>query len=408
MTHIARIQMNVLNLGKQLRLLHVIPSIDATGGGPIEGVTRLAAQLKLHGHSIDVACLDDDEPNPPVHAPFRRVIRLGRGAGKYRFNPKLIRWLKDHAPEYDAVVVNGLWQFHGAAVMSALKRRNIPYFVYSHGMLDPWFNRTYPIKYLKKLLYWLVVERWVVNRAKSLVFTSETERMLARTSFPMYRANESVTVYGTAPAPTIELTRKTLELANGSDPRKIILFLGRIHEKKGCDLLVRAFAALEGVRNDYRLVIAGPDESGLVAQLRDEATRLGIDRDITWLGMVKGQDKWLLIRSADVFCLPSHQENFGIAVAEALACGVPVLITDKVNIWHEVVECRAGYASTDTLDGVTEVLRNWMDTPEPTKEKMRDSALTCFNEKFHIEQVASSYLRIVAGRQDAMREGAVR
>jgi glycosyltransferase involved in cell wall biosynthesis len=398
----------MLNQGEQLRLLHVISSIDATGGGPIEGITRLAAQLKLLGHSIDVACLDDDEPNAPVNAPFRRVIRLGKGVGKYRFNPKLIRWLKEHAAEYDAVVVNGLWQFHGAAVMQVLKHRNIPYFVYSHGMLDPWFNRTYPVKYLKKLLYWLVVERRVVNRAKSLVFTSETERMLARTSFPMYRANESVTVYGTAPAPAATFERKTPESADCSDSRKIILFLGRIHEKKGCDLLVRAFAALEGLRKDYRLVIAGPDESGLVAQLRDEAARLGIERDVTWPGMVKGQDKWLLMRSADVFCLPSHQENFGIAVAEALACGVPVLITDKVNIWREIVDYRAGYASSDTLDGVIEVLRNWMYTPAPTQKRMRDSALTCFNEKFHIEQVASSYLRIVTGRQDTVRKGAVR
>lgn len=390
-----------------MRLLHVISSIDATNGGPIEGVTRLAAQLKLQGHSIDVACLDDDVPNPPTDGAFQRVIRLGRGAGKYRFNLRLIQWLKAHADEYDAVVVNGLWQFHGAAVMLVLSRQNIPYFVYSHGMLDPWFNRTYPVKYLKKLLYWLAIERHVVKRAKSLVFTSETERILAKTSFPMYRASESVTVYGTAPAPATPITAKIVIPSDARDRRKIILFLGRIHEKKGCDLLVRAFAAIEGLRNDYRLVIAGPDDSGLVAQLREEATQLGIERDITWPGMIQGRDKWLLIRSADVFCLPSHQENFGIAVAEALACGVPVLITDKVNIWREIVDYGAGFASSDTLDGVIEVLQDWIRTSTPAKETMRASALACFNEKFHIDRVASSYLRIVAGRPDAVLEEAV-
>jgi glycosyltransferase involved in cell wall biosynthesis len=391
-----------------LRLLHVISSTDAANGGPIEGVTRLAAQLKLLGHHVDVACLDDDTPNASANSPFRNVIRLGKGVGKYRFNLELLRWLKAHAAEYDAVVVNGLWQFHGAAVMSVLTRLNIPYFVYSHGMLDPWFNRKYPIKYLKKLLYWFVIERRVVNLAKSLVFTSETERILARSSFPMYRANESVTVYGTAPAPVIPITDMTIDSADTGDQRKIILYLGRIHEKKGCDLLIRAYATIEELRKDYRLVIAGPDENGLVALLRDEAARLGIERDISWPGMVKGQDKWRLMRSADVFCLPSHQENFGIAVAEALACGVPVLITDKVNIWREIVDHGAGYASSDTLDGVIEILKNWMCTSTVAKDAMRVRALACFNEKFHIEQVASSYLHIVGGRRDGTLEEAGR
>ncbi|WP_230973890.1 glycosyltransferase [Burkholderia pseudomultivorans] len=387
----------MMNRGERLRLLHVISSVDATGGGPIEGVTRLAAQLKLLGHSIDIACLDDDERNAPRNGPFGRVVRLGKGKGKYGFNPKLTRWLEAHASEYDAVVVNGLWQFHGAAVRAALRHRPVPYFVYSHGMLDPWFNKAYPVKYLKKLLYWLVIERRVVNHAKSIVFTSETERMLARTSFPLYRANEAVTVYGTAPPPTAS-AQAAPEPEPAADPRKIILFLGRIHEKKGCDLLIAAFAALGALQREYRLVIAGPDESGLVERLRGETVRLGIEQDVTWAGMVKGDDKWNLMRSADVFCLPSHQENFGIAVAEALGCGMPVLITDKVNIWREIVEYGAGYAASDTVDGVTEVLRNWLHTTAEAKERMRERALACFNEKFHIEQVALSYLRIVGGQ----------
>jgi len=231
-----------------------------------------------------------------------------------------------------------------------------------------------------------------------IVFTSETERVLARTSFPLYRANEAVTVYGTAPPPIAEPGRHLPDTRNSTDSRKIILFLGRIHEKKGCDLLVSAFAALGALRSEYRLIIAGPDESGLVERLRADAVRLGIDQDITWPGMVTGRDKWNLMYSADVFCLPSHQENFGIAVAEALGCGVPVLITDKVNIWREIVEYGAGYAASDTVEGVTEVLRNWVNATDATKQLMRERALACFNEKFHIEQVALSYLRIVGGQ----------
>ncbi len=382
-----------------LNILHVIASCESTGGGPIEALTRLAAEVTKLGHRIDVVCLD--EPSQDDHGtPFGRIVRLGRGVGNYRLNLKLLEWLRHHADQYDAVVVNGLWQFHGLAVAVALRKLGRPFFAYSHGMLDPWFKRRYPLKHLKKLIYWMLAERFVVNSAQALIFTSEAEKLLARQSFPFYRPREIVTVYGTAPPPTETVTlpyRYTPALDQGGDSRKVIVFMGRIHEKKGCDMLINAFAALGEFRRDYRLVVAGPDQENLTNKLKRQADALGVGSDITWAGMVTGLRKWELLRSADVFCLPSHQENFGVVVAEAMACGLPVLLTDKVNIWREVVESGSGFVQDDTVVGVTALLEKWARLDDRKRDRMRAAALDCYRQRFHISGVANRYLQIVSG-----------
>jgi glycosyltransferase involved in cell wall biosynthesis len=185
----------------------------------------------------------------------------------------------------------------------------------------------------------------------------------------------------------------------GGEPKKIILFIGRIHEKKGCDLLIRAYFDLGSERENYRVVIAGPDDNALAGTLKMRAEELGIASGISWHGMVAGAAKWSLMRSADVFVLPSHQENFGVSVAEALACGVPVLLTERVAIWEEVVSDHAGFADSDNQPGVSRLLRKWASTPAATKAAMRSNALACFNKRFHIERVAQSYVEIVGARR---------
>jgi glycosyltransferase involved in cell wall biosynthesis len=383
-----------------LKTLHIIPSIEARYGGPAEALKRLATELRLCGHSVDIVCLDSS-----VHADktddvaFDSVFRLGHYAGKYALSFRLVRWLIQHGRRYDAIVVDGIWQFHSAAAVFSLRPRKIPYFVMPHGMLDPWFNVGHPLKHAKKLVYWLFVERLVVNSAKGVLFTTDSERTLARKAFPLYRAKEVTMAIGTAPPPAIGETEVKRWSAFGeSDNRKLILFLGRLHEKKGCDLLIRSFHEIQDAATDYQLVIAGPDNNGLAAKLRREADRLGLAGRVTWLDMVTGADKWSLLRAADVMVLPSHQENFGVVVAEALACGVPVLLTDKVGIWQEVVADGAGLADEDTQQGVTRLLRQWTSLSDEEKAPMRAAAKHCFNNRFHVSRVAQNYIALMSDR----------
>src|SRR5439155_16750291 len=153
--------------------------------------------------------------------------------------------------------------------------------------------------------------------------------------------------------------------------KRILLFLGRLHEKKGCDLLLQAFADLAGsskqVPAELHLVMAGPAKDEYGEFLKNLAVKLRIDSRVTWTNMLAGDLKWGAFHSAEAFILPSHQENFGIAVAEALACGLPVLISNRVNIWREIRLHGAGFVEGDDLKGTQRLLKSWVALDEDTK-----------------------------------------
>jgi hypothetical protein len=174
-----------------MRLLHVLSSVSPDMGGPLEGVRQRGLRLQQLGHTVELVTLDDPtqgfvrEFPLPVHA-------LGPSRGVYRYNSKLVPWLKMHAAGFDAVIVNGLWQYHSLGVWRALRNTGVPYFVFTHGMLDPWFKHAYPLKHFKKWLYWPWSDYRVLRDARAVLFTSEEECLAARQSFWLYRAKERV------------------------------------------------------------------------------------------------------------------------------------------------------------------------------------------------------------------------
>jgi glycosyltransferase involved in cell wall biosynthesis len=165
-------------------------------------------------------------------------------------------------------------------------------------------------------------------------------------------------------------------------PVPFLLFLGRIHPKKGCDLLLDAFAHIAGLAPELHLVFAGPDGEHLQQKLAARAAAAGISHRVHWIGMVTGDRKWGAFYSCEAFALPSHQENFGIAVAEALACGKPVLISDKVNIWEDLAQDRVAITGPDTPAGTLCTLRQWIALLPPEKEAMGLRALQCFHRRY--------------------------
>jgi glycosyltransferase involved in cell wall biosynthesis len=391
-----------------MKLLHLLSTLDPAGGGPMEGVLQSSLACARLGHTVEVATLDDpaaaflrDHPLP-VHA-------LGPARTGYAYSPRLVPWLRANAAGYDAVIVNGLWQYHGLGAWRALHGSTTPYFVFTHGMLDPWFKRAYPLKHAKKWLYWPWADYRLLRDARGVLFTCEEERLLARQSFWLYRAREVVVSFGTR-APPLEAPRLR-EAFLGAHPalrgRRLLLFLSRIHEKKGCDLLIDAFARVATEHADLHLVIAGPDQTGWQAALQARAAALGVTDRISWPGMLQGDLKWGAFHAADAYVLPSHQENFGIAVAEALGCGVPVLISDKVNIWREIEAAGAGIVDTDTADGCERSLRRWLALTASRRNAMRAAASALFAQRFTVEAMAASLIALVEGTHAPAPDAAV-
>lgn len=374
-----------------LNFLHVISSVDPVGGGPIEGALRLHEALCRQGH--EGAFLSCDDPDAAHLKAFPAAVHA---LGPARLNPygycsRLVPWLRREAPRYDAVIVNGLWQYHGLATRRALRSAfATPYFVFPHGMLDPWFKRRHPLKHLKKWLYWPWAEYRVLRDAASVLFTCEEERLLARESFWLYRANEKVISFGTAspPADAAALAATFHAAFPTTVGKRLLLFLGRLHPKKGGDLLLQAFAQHGAPNPDLHLVMAGPDQNETARDWQRLAAQLGIADRVTWTGMLAGDLKWGAIYACEAFCLTSHQENFGVAVAEAMACGRAVLISNKVNIWREIQEGGAGLVEEDTQAGASRLLSRWLDLAPAEREDMGAAALDLFARRFHIDRVA--------------------
>ena len=178
---------------------------------------------------------------------------------------------------YDAFIINGIWQYHSFAAHSVLKSKNLPYYLFTHGMLDPWFKHQYPLKHLKKCLYWLWGEYPVIRDAKKVLFTSEEEKILARQSFWPYRCNEQVVNYGTAGHIGNAEDQRALFLSRFPhlQGKRFLLFLSRVHPKKGIDLLVEAFAQTHKNQPELQLVIAGPDQVGWQKELTQLAEKTG-------------------------------------------------------------------------------------------------------------------------------------
>jgi glycosyltransferase involved in cell wall biosynthesis len=380
-----------------IKILHTISSANPQGGGPIEGINRLGTTLETMGHRVEIASLD------PPGAPFLgqsplTIHPLGPTLSGYGLSKRFIPWLRANCHRYDAVIVNGIWQFHSLGVRLALRNTNTPYVVFTHGMLDPWFKKRYPLKHLKKWMYWPWAEYRVLRDARAVLFTCEEERVLARQSFWLYRCNELVVGYGTTrPSVNAEACRNEF-LARFPElqGKRVALFLGRIHPKKGCDLLIKAFAKVLATDPTWHLVFAGPDQTGWQKKLTQIAESAGVASRITWTGMVSGTMKWGAIHSSEVFVLPSHQENFGIAVAEALAAGLPALVTNKVNIWREIEADGAGLVTGDSLNGICNLLQLYSDLSPEAKLLMRQRAKQCFEEKFEITKAAQSLHNILA------------
>jgi glycosyltransferase involved in cell wall biosynthesis len=265
---------------------------------------------------------------------------------------------------------------------------------FTHGYLDPWFRTAYPLKHLKKAIYWRLAEHRVLRDARSVLFTCEQERILAERSFRPFRCREAIVpigIRGPVGDPGSQ-RRLFLDRFPELEGKRLLLFVSRIHRKKGCDLLIEGFGAIAREHPDLHLVMVGPDETGWQAELQHRASALGLGGRITWTGMLGGDLKWGAFHAAHAFALPSHAENFGIVVAEAMACGLPVLISNKVNIWREIAADGAGLVAEDDLEGTTAMLRRWLSCSPEGHETMALNARRSFSDRFHVRRATTQLI----------------
>jgi glycosyltransferase involved in cell wall biosynthesis len=379
--------------------------MDPKHGGVCQAVRMIISGLQGFAVQNEVVSLDDPESNFLKDDVFT-TNALGSATGPWSYNAQLIPWLDENIARFDAVIVHGLWLYYGYAVRKAIAVINADtrLFVMPHGMLDPYFQRApgRKIKALRNYFYWKFIENKLINSANGILFTCEEECRLAREPFRPYRPKRELVVGLGAdqpPAYTRDMDVAFHEKVPGLLTSPYILFLSRIHEKKGVDLLIKAYAELKtklaGSQSTLpKLVIAGP---GLETSYGNEIKHLaydtlGLQNNIFFPGMLIEDSKWGAFYGCEAFVLPSHQENFGIAVIEALGCGKAVLISNQVNIWREIESVGGGLIAEDTLEGTQKTLERWFHFSSEEKRRMGERAFSCFSNSFSKAPASKRFL----------------
>jgi len=377
--------------------------MNPTHGGPCQGIRYSIPEMERLGVFNEVVCLDDPD-SPFISSDPFIVHALGKGRGPWQYSGNLIPWLKHNFHRFDIVIVHGIWLFHSFAVRIALKKfkklnhsRAPKWYIMPHGMLDPYFQRASGRKFksLRNWLYWKMIEGKVVNEADGILFTCEEELKLAKIPFDPYHPIREINVgYGIAAPPQSSkiIINAFYRLIPELEYQNFLLFISRIHEKKGIDILLKGYVQMwkkynstNNISKPPLLVIAGPGiESEYGKKIKNMAETLAPRNSVFFPGMLSGNEKWGAFYSCESFILPSHQENFGIAVIEALACGKPVLISNQINIWREIEKDQAGLVAGDNLEGIHKLIEKWIKFSDEEKEIMGINARSCFENNFSI------------------------
>lgn len=344
-----------------MRILHIASNLATAAGGPSVALAGLArAQAAMGDEVAVVSGWNRDAPGAEeaeaLAADGVEVSRIGPCLGPLKRHPRLARTVRRAAERADVVHAHGLWEEAQWLAFRESRRRGRPFVLRPCGMLDPWSLGQ--SRWRKRLYRAWRLDRMVAGAA-ALHFTTAEERRLARPATGGARG--FILPNGLDPAEFERLPpRGRLRGRLGVGDRPMALFLGRIHPKKGLDLLVEAFAEAS-LPEGAALVIAGGDLAGHLPEVRALARRAdpGGER-ILFAGELRGGERIEALVDADLFVLPSRQENFGIAVAEAMACGAPVVVSDRVNL-AGVVE-RAGAGAVVPLGGgaLSRSLGEWM------------------------------------------------
>lgn len=387
-----------------MEIVHVISSLAPQLGGPSQACLAMGQALAQRGHKVSIHATDlYHQSSLPTRAARIeehygvRIYRYPLSLPPRLFNASLslYKGLDGILSRADIVHLHSLYLFHDWATKRLCTRHAVPYLLRPHGSLDPYmWSRGRIRKSFAEALF----QNSVTRHAAVLHYTTEEEKRLATPyslGVPGVVIPLGVSVPDNLPAHGF-LQQKYPEIGS----RKVIIYFGRVNFKKGLDILSRAFGQLLRQRQDVHLVIAGPDDEGYGDKVRGWLYEGRALEHTTFTGMLSGFDKWAALRDANIFVLPSYSENFGIAVVEAMACGLPVVISNKVNIWREVESAGAGIVIGCNAEECTQAMAWLLDHPREARE-MGAKGAAFVRERFNWSTVGAQledvYSRIISG-----------
>ncbi|BCL37187.1 hormogonium polysaccharide biosynthesis glycosyltransferase HpsP [Nostoc sp. MS1] len=387
-----------------MKILQIVPSISLIYGGPSQMVLGLAPALAKAGAEVTVITTDSngDSGQEPLDVPLNVPIKQDgyeiiyfrcSPFRRYKFSLDLLKWLNVHAHEYDIAHIHALFSPVSSATATVCRFKKLPYILRPLGTLDP--ADLQKKKQLKKL-YVEIIERRNLAGAAAIHFTSEQEaKISARFGVNTHDLVIPLGVIALQkPADNAVLNK--LGIPQGVP---LILFMSRIEPKKGLNLLIPALEKLLASNNNFHFVLAGtnPQDPDYEQQIKDQITNSSLRSHTTITGFVTGELKASLLQVANLFVLPSYYENFGIAVAEAMVAGIPVVISDQVHIWEQVRDSNSGWVGKTEVESLVELLQQALQNPQERQRRglnAQNYALQNFSWDAIAQQMIQAYREV--------------
>ncbi len=378
---------------ENIKILHVSASLSPEWGGPTKVVVELTEALARKG--IDITIFT------PVRKGDEVKIKPPKGVNLQLFNQGFLsKWWTSYSPDlarniqwgaykFDLIHIHEIWHYANFASYHAAKKAGKPYIITIHGLLDPWCLN---YKAFKKKIYSLFIQRRILREASALHAITNEEVKHIRT----FGIDSSIVMIpnGIDPKEFINLPpREELESFYPKiKGKRIILFLGRIHPKKGLDLLAKAFEKIAREWDNAYLMIVGPDSEGYKIKIEKMLESEGVLNKVIFTGMLSGRKKLIVLGGADIFALPSYSEGFSMAILEAMICKLPVIITKQCN-FPEVTEVGAGNEIDPNVEQLTGALSNLLGNPELCK-KMGEKGRKLVLEKYTWDKTADKMIKV--------------
>lgn len=347
-----------------MRVLHVIETLSEAYGGPVAACLTQCRALRDLGVGVEIFTTDITYPRGAAAdggisaidgVPVRRFRSWFR---PYAFAPGLWRELRQMIRSFDLIHIHGLYRFPMAAAARLARANGVPYVCQPHGSLDP-FHHDKPERRTRKRVYERFVEMPALTRAAALLFTAEEERRRAVAAPAGPR--KLVVPLGVDIARYVPPAQNDFRRRHGLGDRPLILFMGRLAPQKALDVLADALGMLVRDHPDALLLLAGPDHGTFRRQVEGWLAANGVGANAMFLGMVTGAEKAAMLAAADIFVLPSHMENFGVSLVEAMAAGLPVVISDRVDIGAAVAQAGAGLVVPREPGRIAGALHTFLD-----------------------------------------------
>lgn len=379
-----------------MKVLHVVPSVAPRYGGPSEAALRSVVALREAGIGAIIATTDADGPDCLPVPKYEetdyegaRCIFFPRLPGEsLKPSPALGRWLRQNVGSFDVTHIHSVFTYSSLAAGRAARRSHVPYIVRPLGQLDFWSLSQHR---LRKQMFLVAGGKTLLVRAEALHWTDESERARA----PDYAAERPSFV---VPLGVDESLFSGTDSPEARD--RSLLFLSRLHPKKNLETLLEAFSRLGDVAVGWKLVVAGDGDAAYVASLKCLAASAGVGASVEFAGWLSGVQKRDVLGRAALLVLPSLQENFGIAVAEAMAAGTPVVVSDAVGLSEDVRRVRAGWVAPAGAAGLAAVLAEAMGSSEERLrrgQEARRHARQRYRWAAVAGQLAAEYERLLSG-----------